>query len=281
MSFKRLFPSNGASFEVQVAAAVVEVDVATESVSAKEVESIGLNPPKDSAEALERIKCNLIFYRQNYVLGVWLFAVVSNVTTPLTFVALLAGGGSVACSSDTLLGELAIASKDKLVWNKTRVAGFDRRLVRNGLAATAAVGLAVSAYLGRAAPLVSNLVLGMMLTLAHAVMRPIDLKSTLSNLWKDVSKVQNREEAEAMMKKGVKGIQSWWKNRRPADPTPVVVSVKEDPSNPGGFASAAAQAQARARQAEAARGRARGDVVDTTARRKPPSRGDLPPGRRP
>ena len=45
----------------------------------------------------------------------------------------------------------------------------------------------------------------------NAVLRPIDLKSTLSNLWKDVTNVQNREEAEAVVRKGAEGMQSWWK----------------------------------------------------------------------
>jgi hypothetical protein len=125
----------------------------------------------------------------------------------------------------------------------------------------------------------------------NAVLRPIDLKSTLSNLWKDVTNVQNREEAEAVVRKGVKGMQSWWKNRRPNEPTPVVISVKEDPANPGGFQSAAAQA---ARQAAARANNSRGggmggmggmgggddDVVDTTGTVKPDAFGELPSGRR-
>ena len=47
---------------------MVEVDVDNESVSAKEVEGIGLNAPKDKAEALERFKHNVVVYRQNYAL---------------------------------------------------------------------------------------------------------------------------------------------------------------------------------------------------------------------
>ena len=205
---------------------MVELDVAKESVSAKEVEGIGLNAPKDSAEALERVKCNLIFYRQNYVLVLYVSALLSHLTNPLVAVALLAAGGAVACVSDTLLGELSMLTNDKLVWNATRVAGVDREQTRTGLAALAAVSLACSIRYN-AGSLLASLASGMTMVLIHAVLRPIDLKSTLSNLWKDVTNVQNREEAEAMVKKSVKGIQSWWNNRRPTEPTPVVVSVKE------------------------------------------------------
>lgn len=277
---------------IKVAAAVVEVDVAQESVNAKEVEGIGLNAPKDGEEALERVKCNLIFYRQNYALLTYAAAVVSSLrpsflmsgyTQPLVAIALLAAGASAACASDTLLGELSMLSKDKLVWNATRVAGLDRTRVRWALAATAAVAylLSVDASTSNA---LGSLTLGLIGVLTHAVMRPIDLRSTLSNLWKDVTKVQTREEAEAVVKKGVKGIQSWWKNRRPNEPTPVIMSVKDDPNNPGGFGAAAGQARrAAAGGGNAGRGAGHGagdDIVDTTGGVKPVNKGALPPGKK-
>lgn len=272
----------------QVAAAVLEVDVAKETVSAKEVEGIGLNAPTDAAEALARLKCNLIFYRQNYILALYFSAVLAHLTNPLAAVALLAAGGAATCVSDTLLGELSMLSDGKLVWNATRVAGLDREQTRTGLAALAVVAFLCSVR-GSAGSLLLSLASGMTMVLAHAMLRPIDLRSTLSNLWKDVTNVQNREEAEAMVKKGVKGIQSWWKNKRPSDPTPVMVSVKEGPAGGGGgFGSAAAQ---QARQAAAARANERkrsaggmggrdDDVVDTTGTVKPDARGELPSGRK-
>ena len=96
----------------RVAAAVVEVDVDNESVSAKEVEGIGLNAPKDKAEALERLKHNVVVYRQNYVLLAWgastlLAALASDV---LCAVGLLCAAAAAATGSDTLLGELQLAT---------------------------------------------------------------------------------------------------------------------------------------------------------------------------
>ena len=114
-------PQAGKEFwATRVAAAVVEVDVDKESVSAKEVEGIGLNAPKDKAEALERFRHNLVVYRQNYAVAVWFCALLSNLTNPLAVVALLSAAGAVACASDVLLGELSLATNDTLTWNKTR-----------------------------------------------------------------------------------------------------------------------------------------------------------------
>ena len=38
--------------------------------------------------------------------------------------------------------------------------------------------------------------------------------------------MQTKEEAAEVAKKGVKAVQSWWKNRRPNEPTPVVMTMK-------------------------------------------------------
>lgn len=265
----------------RVAAAVVEVDVDKESVSAKEVEGIGLNAPKDKAEALERFRHNLVVYRQNYAVAVWFCALLSNLTNPLAVVALLSAAGAAACASDVLLGELSLATNDTLTWNKTRVAGLDRSGAKNALSAVASVAGAATMYYS-AADVIFGIVWGVSLAIFHSLFRPIDLKSTLNTLWEDAKGVQSREEAAALARKGVKGLQSWWKNRRPNEPTPVVMNVKGDPNaayNQAGFAGAAAQEAAR----EEARRRAAeedDDVVDTEGWTKPDSRGELPGGGR-
>lgn len=273
----------------RVAAAVVEVDVDNESVSAKEVEGIGLNAPKDKAEALERFKHNVVVYRQNYALVAWgactFFAALSN--DILCAVGLVCAAAAAAAASDTLLGELQLATDNKLTWNKTRVAGLDRAGVSLATRIGAAVSFALAAYVSGFfeffLAFANRLVFyGLAPCAAHAVLRPIDLKSTLSDLWNDAKGVQTKEEAAALAKKGVKGIKNWWNNRRPAEPTPVVMSVKGDPDaayRQAGFAGERARQDAeesarRAREAQDDEG-----VVDTEGWAKPDAKGELPPGK--
>jgi hypothetical protein len=190
---------------------------------------------------------------------------------------------AAAAASDTLLGELQLATDNKLTWNKTRVAGLDRAgaclATKIGAAASFALAAYVSGALEFLLGFANRLVFyGLAPCLAHAVLRPIDLKSTLSDLWNDAKGVQTKEEAAALAKKGVKGIKSWWNNRRPAEPTPVVMSVRGDPDaayRQAGFAGERARQDAEER---AARQEDEG-VVDTEGWAKPDAKGELPPGK--
>jgi len=273
----------------RVAAAVVEVDVNKESVSAKEVEGIGLNAPKDKTEALERFKHNVVVYRQNYVLIAWFFStfLAALAGDYLCAVGLLSAAAAAATASDTLLGELQLATDNKFTWNKTRVAGLDRSGVVTATRVGAVVSIALAAFvgawdfffgfLGRLAWW------GLVPCVAHAVLRPIDLKSTLNDLWNDARGVQTKEEAAALAKKGVKGIKSWWNNRRPAEPTPVVMSVKGDPDaayRQAGFAGERARQDAEERARRARKAQDDEGVVDTEGWTKLDSKGQLPPGKR-
>ena len=103
---------------------------------------------------------------------------------------------------------------------------MDRSGAKNALSAVASVAGAATMYYS-AADVIFGIVWGVSLAIFHSLFRPIDLKSTLNNLWEDAKGVQSREEAAALARKGVKGLQSWWKNRRPNEPTPVVMNVKE------------------------------------------------------
>ena len=258
----------------KVAAAVVEVDVANDRVNAKEVEGIGLNVPKDGAEAKERVKSNLIYYRQNYAIVVASYVAIAQLfVNPAMTLCVLFLGAAAACASDTLLGELALASKDKLKWNAKVVAGVDRTQARQALLVIAGIG-ALTSLKYSWGYLIMNVVYGIALSLTHAILRPIDLKSTLSNLWRDVKNVATKEEAAAAAKKAVKGMKSWWSNRRPNEPTPVVVAVKDDPMNPGGFQDAARNAARRQREQ---RERENDGAVDADGWTKADSRGELPP----
>ena len=188
----------------RVAAAVVEVDVDKESVNAKEVEGIGLERPKDrrGARALPAQPRGLPpeLRRRRLARRVCF----QRVPTPRRRRAALAA--AACCASDVLLGELALATNDRLTWNAARVAGLDRSgassapparprrrrcarcILRGGTSSSASRGLALS--------------------LCHAALRPIDLKSTLNDLWNDAKGVQSREEAAALAKKGVRGLKS-------------------------------------------------------------------------
>ena len=124
---------------------------------------------------------------------------------------------------------------------------------------------------GSVAPLAGALAWGVVLSLAHAAFRPIDLKSTISNLWKDVKGVQTKEEAAEVAKKGVKAVQSWWKNRRPNEPTPVVMTMKGDPNK---------AAQQYYEQQQRQQKEEDDDVVDTDGWAQSDFKGRLPGGKK-
>lgn len=265
---------------VRTQAAVIEMDVEKETVDAKEVEGIGLNPPKDKAEAVERIKTNAVYYRQNYLIATWAYALINCImprhfgANPGAVVFLLATGAALLCASDTLLGELSLWMKSSgkdLVWNATRVAGVDRNTAKSGLGAVAGLGLCAAVVAeGSVGHLLGSLLWGVVLSLAHAAFRPIDLKSTLGNLWKDVQGVQSKEEAAEVAKKGVKAVASWWKNRRPNEPTPVVMTMKGDPNK---------AAQQYYEQQQAAQKKDDEGVVDTDGWAQSDAAGRLPGGK--
>ena len=266
---------------VRTQAAVIEMDVEKETVDAKEVEGIGLNPPKDKAEAIERIKTNAVYYRQNYLVATWAYALVNCVmprhfgANPGAVVFLLAAAGAVLCASDVLLGEFSLWLKSggrDFAWNASRVAGVDRSTLRGALGAVAGLGLCAAVLAeGSVAHLAGALAWGVVLSLAHAAFRPIDLKSTISNLWKDVKGVQTKEEAAEVAKKGVKAVQSWWKNRRPNEPTPVVMTMKGDPNK---------AAQQYYEQQQRQQKEEDDDVVDTDGWAQSDFKGRLPGGKK-
>jgi len=202
------------------------------------------------------------------------FAVLSVVVGLGAFGFLLATGAALLCASDTLLGELSLWMKSSgkdLVWNATRVAGVDRNTAKSGLGAVAGLGLCAAVVAeGSVGHLLGSLLWGVVLSLAHAAFRPIDLKSTLGNLWKDVQGVQSKEEAAEVAKKGVKAVASWWKNRRPNEPTPVVMTMKGDPNK---------AAQQYYEQQQAAQKKDDEGVVDTDGWAQSDAAGRLPGGK--
>jgi hypothetical protein len=163
------------------------------------------------------------------------------------------------------------SSGKDLVWNATRVAGVDRNTAKSGLGAVAGLGLCAAVVAeGSVGHLLGSLLWGVVLSLAHAAFRPIDLKSTLGNLWKDVKGVQSKEEAAEVAKKGVKAVASWWKNRRPNEPTPVVMTMKGDPNK---------AAQQYYEQQQAAQKKDDEGVVDTDGWAQSDAAGRLPGGK--
>ena len=87
---------------------------------------------------------------------------------------------------------------------------------------------------------------------------------------KDVKGVQSKEEAAEVAKKGVKAVASWWKNRRPNEPTPVVMTMKGDPNK---------AAQQYYEQQQAAQKKDDEGVVDTDGWAQSDAAGRLPGGK--
>lgn len=123
---------------VKLSAAVVESDAAAQSVRVLPVESLGLALPASLDEARQRAATNVVVFRQNYLL----LGLAVALAGALRHAALLCGGAllllSAVCTSDRLLGEVALATDGKVVWNAKRVGGLDRAvLVRAPLVAAA------------------------------------------------------------------------------------------------------------------------------------------------
>ncbi len=209
---------------VKLAAAVVESDAAAGEVRVTPVEGVGLQVPPSLDEAQRRVRTNLVLYRQNYILGALLVAAVGALRHAALLAALVAGAVALASSSDRLLGELALASDGRLLWNAKRVAGLDRASLRAAAAACAVACLALSPR-DAAAWLLRASLLSCCLIVTHAVLRPVDLQSALASFWGDVTSAKSREDVVRSFNAVGDRLSRWWgdKAKTPDEPVPVVV----------------------------------------------------------
>jgi len=229
------------------AGVVLNVDNDKQTVDANEIESPSLNFPQTREEGLERLKSNLVYYRQNYLVMFVPFCVMFGGFNfwPL---ALSAVGffAALASASDKILGEVQLKMQEKnmdLAFNKQRVLGMDRKVM---MRAGVLFGLFwmtkwVRAYDAVAAAskitrmLIRVVIMWMMTSAYLAILRPIDLKSTLTNAWGELKDAKSKEDFEKAGKKAWSGVKSWFNQKAREQPqaTPIIVNVKGENMNTG------------------------------------------------
>ena len=213
-------------FAARPIASVVEVDKTNETVSAKEVESHGLNWPTCKAEALERARANTIRFRQNY-------AQIAAAVTLLGCecaafgLALMSFYLYLALKSDKILGELSLWTNGALKWNATVVAGLPRDKLKTATLACAVVLFLLSDATANTYAVMRSVMWATCVSLLHAVLRPIDLKGTLANIVKDFRSAKNKEELKGAARSGFKSMKAWFSEKaKPVDSMPIVVVEK-------------------------------------------------------
>lgn len=213
-------------FAARASANVVEVDAENETVRANEIETPGLTIPANAEEAMTRVKANAVRFRQNYIV----------IASAVAFLGCecAAFGAALACfyafaalKSDVILGEISLATKGKLKWNATRVGGVSRVAAQKATLATAIALFILSDAAANTLALIRSLMTAFTIALAHAMLRPIDLKGTLTDIMKDLKGAKSKEDLARAAEAGVKGFKNWWSNRRDAEPVPVIVITKD------------------------------------------------------
>ena len=242
-------------FAAKAIGAVVEVDNERETVSAKEVESHGLNWPTCRAEALERAKVNTVRFRQNYALAAAAAALLGSEC--LAFgMALTAFYVFLIVKSDAILGEVSLATNGALKWNAEVVAGLKRETVKRATLTAAVVLFLLSDATANTYALIKSVLWTAVFALLHAVMRPIDLKGTLASIVNDFRAAKSKEELKDAAKSSLNSFRAWVSEKvKPVDAAPVFVVEKGARKTPSG------EAQERAPKRESADG-----AIDVDAR---------------
>ena len=214
----------------KLAAAVVETDAA-QQVRVTPVEGLGLSLPPNAEEAQRRVRTNLVLYRQNYLLVFLALAALGALRHANLLAGLAALAVAAACSSDRLLGEAALASEGRLLWNDARVAGVDRASLRAASAACGVLCLALSPE-GSVRWLLRTATQAGLLALAHALLRPVDLGSAFASFWSGVKSAKTREDVGAAFLSMGQQLGRWWgdaKTAPPPEPVPIVVVQRGTP----------------------------------------------------
>lgn len=223
-------PQNWRRFwATKLAAAFVESDSVAETVSVRPVETAGLDWPKSTEEAQRRLRANATLFRQNYALCAVACLAAGAIRHTALLLALACVAAAAVLHSDRLLGELSLALDGQLAWNAKRVAGLDRGVLRTALPCVAVLCLALSPALG-ARWLVTSFSTAALLSLLHAVMRPVDLESVVGSFLGDIANSRTREDIGRSFNAAAQGLSGWWANRKatPAPgPVPIIVVQRQ------------------------------------------------------
>ena len=222
------------------AGVVLNVDNDKQTVDASEIESPSLNFPRTKEEGVTRLKSNFVYYRQNYVVMFVPFCVLFGGFNFWPFaLSTLGFFTALASASDKILGEVQLKMQEKnldMPFNKQRALGMDRKvLIKVGMV----FGIFwmtkwVRAYdaftaANKISRMLIRVVFLWMLTSAYlAILRPIDLKSTLTNAWDELKDAKSKEAFEKAGKKAWSGVKSWFNQKASEQPqaTPIIVNVK-------------------------------------------------------
>ena len=142
--------------------------------------------------------------------------------------------------SDKILGEVQLKMQEKnldMAFNKQRALGMDRKVLMK-------VGMVFGIFwmtkwvrkrmtrlppLNKISRMLIRVIFLWMLTSAYlAILRPIDLKSTLTNAWDELKDAKSKEAFEKAGKKAWSGAKSWFnqKSKRTTWQAPIIVNVK-------------------------------------------------------
>lgn len=207
---------------VKLAAAVVESDAAARQVRVMPVESIGLRWPATKDEAWHRARSNLVLYRQNYALCALALAFCSSIRSVGLLTGLASALVGLAVNSDRLLGELALASGNRFVWNERRVAGLDRVSVRSSAWLCALLCWAAEPAMF-VHTLLRTLLIAATLIPLHAMLRPLDLKDTASSFLGDLGGVKSRDDIGKAVKNAGNRLLRLFTDAKQEGPVPIVV----------------------------------------------------------
>jgi hypothetical protein len=213
-------------FAAKPIGAVVEVDNARETISAKEVESHGLNWPTCRAEAVERARVNTVRFRQNYA-QIACAATLLGSECAAFAMALVSFYAYLALRSDRILGELSLATKDALKWNDAVVAGVSRSKLKSTTLGVAVVLFLLSDATANTYAIMRSVAWTAAIALLHAILRPIDLKGTLADIVKDFRAAKSKEDLRGAARSGLKSMKAWISEKaKPVEATPIFVVEK-------------------------------------------------------
>lgn len=199
-------------------------------------EGVGLRLPVSADEATSRAAANIVRFRQSYACVLLAVLLANALARPAALLGLVSLAAALVASSDRLLGEVAMASEQRLAWNGKRVLGLDRLWLRCCLFATAAASLGVAALLWPAATArwgVRSSLQAALLCALHAVTRPLDLGGAVTALVADLRAAKTGADARAALEAAARS--AWQAICRPRDPFPVViVTAQRAPPSPSG-----------------------------------------------